>query len=921
MHSTSSITSFNIIHWGSSEASLSNGGTFVNQYNDKTKLTQLFITARKDLITILRETHPDQIDESSKFIDMCMQNSRKLMQRYQKRLIPIFSRFFNEHAVNALNALERFEKNAKDVKTLLAEMKAPSLTQEETDQVFKNLLEKDWKGNIALLEPLLDESLPIAPLRQRLLSWTERRSIRRFTLPDIPKGPKLSCREIHQLISHMNFQGLSVSQIRTIQHNYVSLVNEPPRETWDRVSAIFLSMAKALEGLVRPREVIRLVLTSNLMKLSKEMRSVVNVRNSILYGNFPADVPMDLLLKLMDSGLLFGESSLLGFVPSALFHRIFNEPEITPFIGEDSSIKARAFVLRFYKRQPIQEHSVAYYTYTLLNEHPHIDQLTCMNQQTQDTWQLFRFYSLYDWLTQADEASYQEFAILYPSYAHLVREVNGSVRGGPTALHDAIAFVHSQREETSLHRSCLLTACMCDISFPMPVRAFAWKCLMSLNDRCVELLAQDYPYVHGLIKSAKGHLSSKHRLTHSAPLDLLLNQKRTLTSPIPNKDYSLSELIIYNKILNGLVEDFELPPGSKPWLPYYEINRRAMNIDDDWLETAEFSNECDSAIFTGSSLTPYAVLRFQAMHPQIAIQYQDILYPGRHLLTIHPDLYPEAYQSLVKEIAPSLPPLTSDEEKAFLEFCFTHEITAAKEVLASLVIQAKTQEWRWIGDYCLAHLISNIETSTIFDYWELSLIHPFLESLRHHCLRYIQAVCLQDDSWTQTLTPNQAHEIYSAIKALSHAPKEDFMPPMIPPVYLGKHFSRDHLIICADDEEVHVNMLFLSLHSPYFEAMFVNNSSSKMAFEEPSPPAEEGREMTVISFKRPEDTLEDVWGLRMVTAFQLKVIYEYLCSYELPEKLNAQELQELITVADFLMLPSVIVAARERLKLVSLDAI
>jgi hypothetical protein len=91
--------------------------------------------------------------------------------------------------------------------------------------------------------------------------------------------------------------------------------------------------------------------------------------------------------------------------------------------------------------------------------------------------------------------------------------------------------------------------------------------------------------------------------------------------------------------------------------------------------------------------------------------------------------------------------------------------------------------------------------------------------------------------------------------------------------------------------------------------MFLTNTSPEGEYN-----PDHGTEMAVFADNSPHEALENVWSLPQVTSYYLKTICAFLRSYELPENMRKDELEELKRIADCLEIPAVGFAATERLK-------
>lgn len=921
MEPNSNFQNFSIFRWAAIDAVISTDGEFRDQQEQTVKLSILFSTTRKQLFDLARVATPASSEGLIRDLDELIYHTILLKNRYQEKLGTLFSRIFNQDASKTLSQGDKLILEANSVKALLKGLKGSSL--DDMKGVFDTLMGKSWEKNIALLEPLPDGSFPLAPLRPHLVSWSTMRSIKWLCLPYSKKTP-LDHDQMCHFLPHLDFQAITIPALNGIHQYVLDLNGGTIKKNWPQVRAIYYQLAKAMEARQINHDVQTLMRCFELMKIFDRIISINRTMDALSRGDFPMALlekyHVEELCLLKDAGVLTGDTALPGYAHENAFFHAMNDPEVAQLAEANSAYKAGVFMLRQHCRKPIQDKDLKYRICRGLTEFPEMEQFTPENQTPLNPKKFYFFYSTFEWLKNADPVSYQEFAILYPSHFARFQEVQNANNHFPSPIHAAIHFVDQLQNVSALTKSRLLAACVLDRNFPVTPNREEWQELNKLDDTAIAFLKNDYPYIHGFIELGKKGLSHGFCFNSKTPVDLYIVLKNFNYLATLTRYSTLSDFILISKMFPR--KSMNAPREIHDWLPYtISTDKKIVDLsggadfDDEVFGELTIPKECRLIDLSDTNISPLMIRHFQEMHPQITIKYRNTLVPGKKLVTCPKDFYPEAFESLVRQIAPYPPQLDRKEEPFFLEYCFTHHIAECPpKILVRLVLKSHEQGWRGIGEYCLAMLISEIKARTLLQTWELSKVDPVLNPLRHHCARFSMAFCQPGGSKERHFKEDQRQKLQEMAKEITHFTDDDFIPPPFQPVDLSAHFPREHILICSDGAEIKVNLVFLSLHSQYFEMMLLSNSSSDRSYESIEPTPHEGREMRVISSNTPDDSLENVKKLPMVSGYYMQMIYTFLCSNELPAVMEKGEMQDLLAIADFLMIPEIVIALRERLK-------
>lgn len=907
-----------LFKWVAANGKVYEDGYFSDQQGKLQIISSIFAHANAQIFELVKTSSIDNIDTDFQALDELISNTIVLKRLYEKKVGFLFSKIFNPKAKTLLNSSDKLVKDAQDTQLLLQAIKRyekGAMPLEGLDKAFHDFIGNNWERRISILNLLSDGSRSFASLRQPFVSWTTNRIITWVTNPSSKNTPldgDLRCR----LLPHIDFSAFTGPQLVAFDKCYFNDGNY--KRYWSILSDAHTNIATAMEARGVDFDKVQYhSLSGRLMKLKEEMDFVQNVQHAMRV-NFPGHLLtrcriLDLMV-LLDGGVLTGETPLPGFNLENDLSLALREPIGLLSQSENHALKAAAFILRLHRKYPLRDKSIVYRSFRCLKEYPQVEGVTHLNQNRMIPQQFYFLYSLFEWIEKVGPESYREFEMLYPSYALLFQQLKGPKEGWSSDIHSAMDFVHQQRALSSLERSRLVRACVIDIGFPHVPNKIDIEEVKELSEKALELLLNKYPYVHGFIKLSKIGLRKDWNYKLQGPTDLMLAMRMPLQPNLIKTNYTFSELGLLDACLKGLNKTMT-PPSLRRWFSctvitdrrYIDLSGQA-EIDDEQFEKIGLPEDCESIYLSDTAVSATYVQNFQALHPKVRIDYRDSLNPGRKLLSMERGQFQQALNSLISEVASVSPILDDQEREPFLEYCCTHLIAeASDEVLTSFVVKAKENGWMGIGEYCLAKLIGSVDVKNVLNRWRLSKEHPQLDPLRHHCARFSMAYCLPEGIFAKQLSEHEQEAILEVAKEITLFPHDEFAPPEFQPVDLGKHLTPDSILICEGDEEVDVNLLFLSLHSRFFELMLRGESYSLRPIKAANANPEEGIDMEEFSVQRPEN----VKALPMISGAHLNLIYAFLRENKLPEGLTKDELAELIRNAQLLEIPSLVIAATE----------
>lgn len=891
---------------------LAANGACVDDPSQKGKLQDIFALARTQLFNLVKETQIEQAAYHRELLDALILNTTALSVRYQEKVGYLACKIFSKEAKQTLNEADLLISEARAANQLLAKLKDASgvvVQVDDFEETFSRFLGESWNKNIALIEQASEVNSPLSPLLKDIISWTTKRSVRWLTQPFNNKFP-VDRDELYRLLPHLDFHSISASALQKIKDHHIIIKAELSSRYWKQLAH---AMPKLGSAFIHNRLGITgnfLMRTSVLMDHYRSEAELTRLREALFNHTFPRNLlyphSFMTLLEADEEGLLTNEW-MIGFNER---NRMFCEDlqsGRSEFREEDYAKKAGVFVLLENRRHAFSTHQEACDVFGALLNFKNNPAINFPIDSDIKPELLSSLLVIYEWLLKADRQSCNTFDEWFPSIADYLHTADRKSHS-PSILpsQKALLFVNRQNQLSQNERILLINALGIDISFPKAPEKPMMTSLLKLSYEGDQVLLEHIPYLFYLKQHLLEKNGSKLILTRNSPLVLKIIYG-LMGNHLQDNTYTEDEQILLASSKEGIRKSSREFSLSR-WAPIAIWNRAIQRnysgrpaIDDKWIRSFKAPNYASEIDFSDTLVSPEALSSFQKNHPTIRLKYRNSIIPGKKLLAMNNGAYElqvpggvrNVHESLIRQVALKDPILESSEVDAFLEYCYTHQISSASDhLLGYLWIKAQMQNWEGIGEYCFARLISSIEPSNLLKRARLAHEHPLFAPLRVYCARYSLAHCLNGGAHHDQFDEREIKELTDFARGVFEPASMPALPPFTP-VDLSSILPPNQKVLCADNEEVLINLVFLSLHSGYFKGLLNYRSTSKKPLQIQGIQAE---------------------GLLSIPAKVLVWVDHFARTNRLQEILESRDLFQLCCAAHYLEMPALKIALAERIR-------